>query len=84
MIDLTDLLGVDRVKTTPYYPQANGVIERMHATLERKLRKAYAQGKDWVAQIPFALFALRQCLIETQDLAHMNFFMGEMYVLHLT
>ena len=57
MIDLTtDLLEVDRVKTTPYHPQANGVIERMNATLEGM----FAQGKYCVAQILFALFALRQ------------------------
>ena len=60
MIDLTGLFGVDRVKTMPYHPQANGVIEGMHANLEGMLRKAYAQGKDSVAQILFAHFALRQ------------------------
>ncbi len=32
----------------------------MHATLESMLKKAHDSGKDWVSQIPFALFALRQ------------------------
>ena len=32
MIDLTNLVGVDRVKTMPYHPQANKIIERMYAT----------------------------------------------------
>ncbi len=58
--ELSTLFGIELVKTTPYHPQSNGVIERMHATLESMLRKAHAQGLDWVGQIPFALFALRQ------------------------
>ena len=57
---LTDLLGVERLKTTTYHPQANAVVERMHATLESMLRKAHALGLNCVSQIPFALFAMRQ------------------------
>ena len=30
MIDLTNLLRVDRVKTMPYHPQTNEIIERMY------------------------------------------------------
>ncbi len=40
--------------------QTNGVLERLHATLEAILGKARALGLDWVGQIPFVLFALRQ------------------------
>jgi len=32
----------------------------MHSTLEEMVRKTHNLGKDWVAQIPFALFTLRQ------------------------
>ncbi len=60
MKELTSLLGIELKHTTPYHPQCNGAIERMHSTLENMLRKAHAQGKDWVEQLPFALFALRQ------------------------
>ena len=35
------------------------MIERMHGTLGAMLTKAFSVGLDWVAQIPFALFALR-------------------------
>ncbi len=60
MKELTSLLGIELKHTTPYHPQCNGAIERMHGTLEGMLKKAHAQGKDWVEQLPFALFALRQ------------------------
>ena len=52
-------LNIDKIKTTPYHPECNGVIKRMHGTLGAMLTKAAAQGLDWVAQISFALFALR-------------------------
>ncbi len=60
MKDLGTLLGIDLVHTTAYHPQSNGIVERMHSTLVGMLRKAVAVGLDWVDQIPFALFALRQ------------------------
>ena len=52
-------LHIEKIKTTPYHPECNGVVERMHGTLGAMLTKAAAEGQDWVGQIPFALFALR-------------------------
>ena len=52
-------LGIDRIKSVPYHPEGNGVVERMHGTLVAMLNKASNQGLDWVGQVPFAVFALR-------------------------
>ena len=52
-------LRIDQVKTAPYHPECNGVVERMHGTLVPMLTKASQLGMDWVEQLPFALFALR-------------------------
>ena len=52
-------LRIDQLKTAPYHPETNGVIERMHGTLGPMLTKASQMGLDWVEQIPFCLFALR-------------------------
>ena len=52
-------LKIGKLKTTPYHPEANGCVERMHGTLGAMLTKAAKVGQDWVGQIPFALFALR-------------------------
>ena len=59
MKQLCDSLHIDRIKTTPYHPEGNGTVERMHGTLCPMLTKAASEGLDWVGQIPFALFALR-------------------------
>ena len=52
-------LRIDQLKTAPYHPECNGVVERMHGTLVPMLTKAHQLGLDWVEQLPFALFALR-------------------------
>ena len=52
-------LHIESIQSTPYHPEGNGVVERMHSTLGAMLTKAASQGLDWVGQVPFALFALR-------------------------
>ena len=36
---LCDLLGVAKVRTSPYHPQSNGAVERAHQTLRRMIGK---------------------------------------------
>ena len=57
---LTTVPNIEHLRTTAYHPQSNGVLERLHATLEAMLEKATALGFDWVKQLPFVVFALRQ------------------------
>ena len=59
MTHLCHDLHIDKVRTAPYHPECNGVVERMHGTLGPMLTKASQMGLDWVRQLPFALFALR-------------------------
>ena len=59
MKELCKLVGVEQIRTSPYHPQCNGVIEQMHGTLEPMLQKAAEVEGNWLAQLPYALFALR-------------------------
>ena len=34
-----DLLGVTKIRTSPYHPQTNGAIKRVHQTLRRMIAK---------------------------------------------
>ena len=45
---LCQSLHIDKIQTTPYHPEGNGVVERMHSTLGAMLTKAASQGLDWV------------------------------------
>ena len=50
-----------RVKTTPYRPQTDGLVERYNQTLKGMLRKfVAANGKDWDRWFPYLMFAYRE------------------------
>jgi len=51
---------VREIKTSPYYMQSNGVLERVHSSLEAMLAEAHSLGQNWMPQLPLALFAWRQ------------------------
>lgn len=54
------LLGIRRVRTTPY-PQTDGLVERFNQILKGMLRKFVSgTGKDWDRWLPFLLFAYRE------------------------
>ncbi len=58
--ELCRMLGIERVRTSPYHTQTNGTVERFHGTLKSILGKCVDEGKDWVEQLSFALFVMRQ------------------------
>lgn len=54
-------LGISAIKTTPYHPQTDGLVERFNQTLKKMLRKFVDDsGKDWDRWLPFLLFAYRE------------------------
>ena len=77
---LTSILGIEHLLTTAYHPQSNGVLERLHATLEAMLGKASARGLDWVRQLPFAVLLLDKHPIGPLAIVLMSLCMGTMYI----
>ncbi|KAK7889577.1 hypothetical protein WMY93_025137 [Mugilogobius chulae] len=54
-------LGITSIKTSPYHPQTDGLVERFNQTLKRMLQKFVDDtGKDWDRWLPFVLFAYRE------------------------
>ena len=39
ILELGDLLGVTKIRMSPYHPQTNGTIKRVHQTLRRMIAK---------------------------------------------
>ena len=68
MSSFCEQLGIDQVMTSPYRPESNGVVERLHGTLKPMLAKAVQKGLDWVEFLPLALFAMRQ--VPNRDLGY--------------
>lgn len=61
MSQLHKELGITAIRTTPYHPETDGLVERFNQTLKRMLRKFVSDtGKDWDKWLPFLLFAYRE------------------------
>ena len=51
--------GITHARATPYHPQANGIVERLHRTLNGVIAKTIECKGDWASVLPMALFFLR-------------------------
>ena len=59
--ELYKMLGVKSIRTTPYHPQTDGLVERFNQTLKQMLRKVMSEeGRNWDRMLPFVLFAYRE------------------------
>ena len=55
---LCKLLGIEKIRTTPYHPQSNGSAERVHQTLQRMIGKLDpGKHRKWPLHIGSVLIA---------------------------
>ena len=57
--ELARLAGAKQIHTTPYHPQANGIVERLHRTLKAALM--CEPHTLWPQRLPVTLLGLRCC-----------------------
>src|SRR6218665_441189 len=56
--ELCKLMEIDKIRTTPYRPSGNGMIERFHRTLNMLLGKVVSERqKDWDLHVPYIIAA---------------------------
>ena len=61
MQEVSRLLSLQQLTTTPYNPRANGLVERFNGTLKQMLKKmCNERKKDWDRYLPALLFAVRE------------------------
>ena len=61
MKEVTRLLSIKRLTTTPYHPICNGLVEKFNGTLKRMLRRLCSdQTRQWHRFINPLLFAYRE------------------------
>ncbi len=61
MGQLNRQLGITAIRTSPYHPQTDGLVERFNQTLKNMLRNFVADtGRDWDKWPPLVLFAYRE------------------------
>ena len=59
--ELYRMLGVHAIKTTPYHPQTDGLVERFNGALKGTLRQCAREDRaNWDQFLPYLLFAYRE------------------------
>ena len=61
MKEVSRLLSMKQLVTTPYHPMCNGLVERFNGTLKTMLKRMCVEKpKDWDRYLPALLFAYRE------------------------
>ena len=59
--ELYRLLQIHPIRTSPYHPQTDGLVEWFNQMLKSMFMKAATkEGKDWDKLVPYLLFAYRE------------------------
>lgn len=65
-----NLLGISKTRTSPYYPQSDGMIERMNRTLKNMLTSFVSKNqKDWDIRIPLLMMTYRSSVHEATGIS---------------
>ena len=64
--EVCNILQIHKTRTTPYFPQSDGLVERYNATLEAMLAKCVADHqRDWDQYLQLAMWAYRSAQHQT-------------------
>lgn len=74
--ELMQLLGSRRIRTSPYHPKANGLVERFHRVLKTSM-KASGNSRNWVRELPLILLGIRTTIKEDLGFTPAQMLYGE-------
>ena len=59
-LEMCRATGIDKIRTSPYRPAYNGMLERYHRTLNSMLGKIVEENqRDWDTKVQFVMVAYR-------------------------
>jgi len=61
--------GIQHVQSSPYHPQGNGVVERLHRTLNAMVAKTAGSKGNWAAVVSMALYFIRASPCESTGIS---------------
>ena len=53
------MLEIKRIRTSPYHPESDGMLERWHASMKSMIKKTELDHRDWDKCLKYMLFAYR-------------------------
>lgn len=56
--ELMKLMGINKIRTTSFHPQANGKVERWHRSLKAALTARLIENVSWADELPTVLLGL--------------------------
>lgn len=63
---LCEALDIDKIRTTPYRPQSDGLVERCNRTIKQQLAILTGENEDdWEDHLPYVLMAYRATVQES-------------------
>ena len=66
--------GIKQIRTSPYHPQTDGMVESFNSTLKRLLRKLTQNLKvEWDRCLPYVVWAYRGTVHKTTGFSHTTF-----------
>lgn len=70
--ELQELLGCSLIHTSPYHPQGNAIVERVHRTMNNLLRSSLANSlhNNWVDLLPSIQLSINSAVQDTQSTPH--------------
>ena len=70
--------GIKQIRTSPYHPQTDGMVERFNSTLKRLLRKLTQDPKvEWDRCLPYVLWAYRGTVHKTTGFSPYHLLFGK-------
>ncbi|GFY76775.1 integrase catalytic domain-containing protein [Trichonephila inaurata madagascariensis] len=78
LYSLKQMLGIQRIRTTPYHPSSDGMIECLHRTLKQVIR---CHDTKWTESLPVVLLGLRACIKENLNASCAEMVFGKTIVL---
>ena len=77
MKEVSRLLSMKQLTTTPYHPQSNGLVKKFNGRLKTMLKKMSAERpKDWDRYIDAMLFAYREARQESMGFSPFELLYG--------
>ena len=77
MKEVSRLISLKQLTTTPYHPMCNGLVERFNGTIKQMLKRMCVdRPKDWDKYLPTVLFAYREVPQERLGIAPFELLYG--------